>query len=179
MYLLPLFFLSLSKLLHFLRLLLQHSAQRNMPLTDIFHFWEKQEKAAERCSEAPDSCRLVDRFAHGILFRQTMLSGNWKINGGLLECGSECGAYFFRDGQAGAHQISYKPPVLRATAISSLPYLSSAAALNTDRQDQQGLSRLRSGGGQSACAQPHLIFSRSSMSLQVRRPSLSRWQMAS
>lgn len=104
MHLLPLFLLSLSKLLHSLHLLLQHSAQRNVQLSNIFDFWNKS-KTTEDFGEALHNCRFQTEgatvFAHVISFHQTMLSGSWNkqkktTRGSLLErfCGSKCRACF-------------------------------------------------------------------------------------
>lgn len=81
------------------------------------------------------------------------------------------------------YQISYKPPVLRAIVISSLPYFSSADALhgqNHNRAEPQCsmlilLMHVQFTRNSSA----HLIFKSSSISLHVRRPSQSRWLIVS
>lgn len=84
------------------------------------------------------------------------------------------------------YQISWNPPVLRAMLTSSLPYFSSADALQTQsqRQMQQKHVTMMS---LSMCMYwtvnkklwVHLIFMSSSMSLHVRRPSLSLWIIVS
>lgn len=81
------------------------------------------------------------------------------------------------------YQISYKPPALRAIATSSLPYFSSADALheqNHRRAEPHCIEHTLLIHAQfTRNLWAHLIFKSSSMSLHVRRPSLSLWLIVS
>lgn len=81
------------------------------------------------------------------------------------------------------YQISYTPPALRAIVTSSFPYFSSADALQGQNHNRaephcnEVILLIRVHLIRNPWA--HLIFSSSSMSLHVRRPSLSRWLIVS